>query len=314
MSKNAAIMKKKSHDLSFISVIIILLIMGCTNSTHKVYYPTSGKLLAEYGMENGKRNGIQKSYYESGTLKEEYEMVDDSLTGMYKKYYESGNLKVECNELNGKLQGKSLAYYQNGKLQAEVTFINGSRNGPFKTYDENGALLNDGRFKNDKQDSLIYTYYPNGNVKKKFFSKEGVAEGPYQIYLKNGKMEVGGIYHNDTTVYYNRYNEAGDLVEKYRDLKVIPERDTISLGSTYSGKIVIYGPNPDEVLLKIGLINRNEHKGVKGLKEIPQTGSDATFSVLPNKVGEWSLDIKMFSKGNPEVQMEEMIHFFVRKK
>jgi antitoxin component YwqK of YwqJK toxin-antitoxin module len=309
MSKIEA-MKKKSQFLGIYAIIITILIMGCTNSTHKVYYPNSDKLLAEYGMENGKRNGIQKSYYESGALNEEYEMVDDSVTGMYKQYYENGNLKITCNKLNGKFNGHSKFYYQTG----EATHVHGMKDGPFIFYDEIGNLKNKGHFKNDKEDSLIYTYYPSGKIHVKRFWKEGVSEGPYQFYFENGKMEVEGVCHNDSIVYYKRYNEAGDLEEKFRDLKVLPERDTISLGSTFSGKIVIYGPNPDEVSLRVGLVNKKEDNNVKELKEISHTGSDATFSVLPNKVGEWILNIKMFYKETPKAQMEKMVPFFVRKK
>jgi antitoxin component YwqK of YwqJK toxin-antitoxin module len=305
-------MKKIHFNRIATSIITLLLLIGCETNSHKIYYPNSSKLMAEYGMKEGKREGIQKTYFEDGNLHEEYEMQGDSATGYYKSYYSSGKLEFECSKVNGKINGRSKSYFENGKMRAEVNSILGERNGGFKIYDKKGYLINEGFFKDDKQDSLITNYYPDGKVKIKQMWKNDIQEGPFQSFFTNGKLYVNSVFHNDICVYSQQFNENGSLVSEDRLFDIVPASDTIYLGEVYSGEIKIYGPTSEDVCIKAGLMKKDPD--LKALKVLTVKEMSAYFSFLPKEPGVFYLEVQESSKTNRWKTVSEMKKLVVSKK
>jgi len=95
-------------------------------------------------LEDGKRNGKWKFFYETGQLKNEIEYRDDVEHGPLKLFHENGNLAIECTYVNGEVDGLWKEYYENGQIQEVVEYINGE-SFILDFWEENGEhLLKDG--------------------------------------------------------------------------------------------------------------------------------------------------------------------------
>ena len=68
---------------------------------------------------------------------------EDKKEGLCKLYYENGNLKSESTFKNDKTEGLYKTYYENGNLKSEVTYKNDELERPVKNYNENGELTKD---------------------------------------------------------------------------------------------------------------------------------------------------------------------------
>ena len=68
----------------------------------RTYYYEQKKLKSEVFMNNGKREGVYKSYWENGQLWEEVNYINDKMNGIYKSYWHNGKLKIEVNYIDGK--------------------------------------------------------------------------------------------------------------------------------------------------------------------------------------------------------------------
>jgi antitoxin component YwqK of YwqJK toxin-antitoxin module len=71
---------------------------------------------------NGKRHGIEKSYYESNALEWEAPYVNGKMHGVLKRYYDSGALKYESPYENGRRHGIK-KFYNNDKASIEYLVL-----------------------------------------------------------------------------------------------------------------------------------------------------------------------------------------------
>ena len=155
-------------------------------------------------IENYKKNGKGRDYYENGKIKYEGNFVDDKYEDKEAKYYyENGDLYIgefKDGIMNGngiiystKFEGKFLdGEYSNGKLYYDNgdyykgPFKNGKKEGKGKEYYKNNKLKYEGKFIDDKyEDDEGKFYYENGEVYTGQFQK-GI------IYGKGSKTDNYG--------------------------------------------------------------------------------------------------------------------------
>lgn len=141
-------------------------------------------------IENYKKNGKGRDYYENGKIKYEGNFLDDQYEDKEAKfYYENGDLyigefkngiqngngilystKYEGKYLNGKYSNGKL-YYGNGDYYIGP-FKNGKKEGKGEEYYKNGKLKYKGKFEDDKyEDDDGKFYYENGEVYTGQFQK-----------------------------------------------------------------------------------------------------------------------------------------------
>ena len=141
-------------------------------------------------IENYKKNGKGREYYENGKIKYEGKFVDDKYEDMEAKfYYENGDLYIGEFK-NGIMNGNGIIYstkyegkflngeYSNGKLYYENgdyyigPFKKGKKEGEGKEYYKNNKLKYEGKFVDDKyEDVKGKFYYENGEVYEGEFQK-----------------------------------------------------------------------------------------------------------------------------------------------
>lgn len=152
---------------------------------------------------NGKKDGLNISYYKSGRLHEEVYYKDGYIgDGPYKKYYNigesgenlwisytyknknidgfyienwpNGNLKRKSFYINGKLNGYECSYYDNNILEYECYYIDGGYEGFCKFYYKNGKIQRVCTYVNGKKNGLNEQYNKDGILIKKEFYKNGI--------------------------------------------------------------------------------------------------------------------------------------------
>lgn len=160
-----------------------------------------------------------------------------------KEFYLSGQIKSEAEYLDKKLHGIGKNYYENGRLEWTAEYINGKKTGVYKEYYSTGQLKAEASFYNDKQNGMLIDYFENGKIKSKKSFKEGTIDGFSLFFYPNGKIQQYGLHENGTTTFYHEYDEQGNLIDDYHEVRIISlQGDTIKEGETYKAKIKVYGP------------------------------------------------------------------------
>lgn len=232
---------------------------------------------------------IEKEYYPDGKLKVEAQYKDNFLNGNYKEYYQNGNLAVEENYKNGKLEGIKKVYFENGNIEWEAIYKEGVEDGLHKKYSGKGILLLEAYFKNGKQDGLTKSYYEDGLLESKQEYKNDIPNGKALFYYTNGQLKMDAIVDNDETIYYKKYDEQGNLLKEWRFVSIEVPSDTINLSDTYTARIKIYGPLPEDTMYFQTQLYYKDNNGVRELKEDWHTfafiNGEASYTYKPDTLG-----------------------------
>jgi len=150
--------------------IILFLILSISLSANAAEYtnentrPCPQDKALVCSLKNKPITGVLKRYYYvwggKAGIRFEENYQNGKLDGLRKTYYGNGNLEAEENYKNGKLDGLRKTYYSNGNLDSESNYKAGKKEGPVKTYYENGNLKEEFIFKEGKAISgFIYNEY-----------------------------------------------------------------------------------------------------------------------------------------------------------
>ena len=77
----------------------------------------------------GKKNGLQQSYWENGIKRFEFIAKDDAYEGEMKEWAQDGLLVHLSNYVNGQEDGTQQSWYSNGKIKSNYFIIKGKRYG-----------------------------------------------------------------------------------------------------------------------------------------------------------------------------------------
>lgn len=189
--------------------------------------------------DQGRKQGIWKTYYSNMRLETERRYKDDLLNGYVKYYNSDGKLEKaelyidgvkqegEDNEADFTIQN---TYYENGEIK-EMTSYNmaGKKDGISKSFDQsgkieraafyqNGYLISKGGIIDEEglfQGKWEY-YYLDGNLKSKGEYKDGKKYGKWTYYFTNGNVEQEGFFdkNGNYTGEWKWYYENGNLLRK----------------------------------------------------------------------------------------------------
>ena len=107
-----------------------------------LYYNLSGVLVMEENYNNGKKEGVSKTYSpKDGTLLEEINWQNDKKHGAYLNYYTTGSLRTKMYYNQDKMHGTFENYYENGKMKNKGVYAQDFRNGKWINFDEYGREL-----------------------------------------------------------------------------------------------------------------------------------------------------------------------------
>lgn len=124
-----------------------------------------GSTVEEGNYENGRKNGIWKTYYPNGNLKSEITYENSRTKGPYTLYYENGKVEEKGNWARTKNTGDFKRYHSNGKLAQDFTFTEtGKRSGKQTYYYANGNLRLEGNWVEGQENGEMREYYENGDL------------------------------------------------------------------------------------------------------------------------------------------------------
>jgi antitoxin component YwqK of YwqJK toxin-antitoxin module len=96
------------------------------------------KMMVEFDVVNGLKNGEFFLYSVSGKLKAYGIMENNKNTGTWEYYYDNGQLECKGEFKNDKPIGKWFWYYENGVRKCEGIYLNGVPEGNWMKYDNDG--------------------------------------------------------------------------------------------------------------------------------------------------------------------------------
>jgi hypothetical protein len=229
---------------------------------------------------------IKKEYYADGKLKSEQLSNHGQTNGYYVSYYEIGRIKDSGSIKDGKLDGFSKSYYENGKLNWEGIFKDGKADGYYKKYYENGNLRTEGFFKDGKPDSVSKEYSEARQLQTKSTWRDGciVTADHYDSQGRDRKR----IYYKDgVRTDYVDFDEDGINLLPSHTI-VFPQKDTISLGETYSASILFMEHNLNSLTNRhvfIAQLDSNDN-AIGELRELPMVKNEyAVYTEKPQQPG-----------------------------
>ncbi|HTB31168.1 MAG TPA: hypothetical protein VK808_04030 [Bacteroidia bacterium] len=157
-------------------------------------YADTGTALNKIDAE-GRKQGLWKKNYEDGNIRFVGHFWDDKPSGVFKNYYDQGDslqsIRVYSND--GQTAYAHL-FYTTGALWAEGKYVNEKRDSIWKFYDDVQRMVLKNQYKNGKREGKSVIFYKSGNTLEVKNYKNDLEEGPFQQYFDEGGLKEEGTY------------------------------------------------------------------------------------------------------------------------
>ncbi|MEN9700159.1 MAG: hypothetical protein RLZZ301_1357 [Bacteroidota bacterium] len=199
----------------------------------------NGALEEKLNIVEGKREGVDTSYYYSGCPQSIQSYVlglqdgptrvfyDSSALTQFEIWYRAGKFDgpsihfsnnpshdtLEVKRYSaGKLNGQQLSYGASKHIQRAVSYKNGLLDGPYLTFSENGAKEMQLAYKAGKKHGTWTYYYESGKIAHKETWDNGLKNGDFITYDENGTILEKESYSQDLPVgIHQHYYDDGKL-------------------------------------------------------------------------------------------------------
>jgi antitoxin component YwqK of YwqJK toxin-antitoxin module len=161
------------------------------------HLPAQNKETGNQVDKNGKKQGYWKRKDANNKLAYEGRFVNDIAQGVFKYYYEDG-VTVKAISVfsdSGKVTRTQL-FSENGQKMGEGKYINQKKDSVWKYYTEEGILLSEENYTKGKKNGSFKTYYKDGTVAEEVTWKNNIEEGLWQQYYDNKQLKIKGNYRN----------------------------------------------------------------------------------------------------------------------
>ena len=158
--------------------------------------------------ENGKKQGHWIKYDENKKKIYDGNFVDDIPFGKFTYYYETGLLKaINLFSQNGTVSRAQL-YDSGGKLSGEGKYVNQKRDSIWKFYNIDGKVISDENYVNGLKNGKFRVFYASGELAEEKTWANGKLNGEVKKYFENGQLKYYGHVIDDkvegkTTYYYS---------------------------------------------------------------------------------------------------------------
>lgn len=120
---------------------------------------------------------------------------DDKPFGVFKYYYsEIDTMKTIMEFKNNGTVGYATVFYMTGKKQAQGKYVNEKKDSVWTFYDEGGNLLSMEGYKEGKKDGKSLIYYPNGEIAEERNFKNDLNHGVFKQFFEGKKVKAEGTY------------------------------------------------------------------------------------------------------------------------
>lgn len=176
----------------------------------------------------GRKQGAWQAKFPNGKTKYEGQFHDDKPFGEFKYYYVSGALKAINSFGSNSLIAYNKSYFENGILMAEGKYIDQKKDSIWRFYsDVDSVLLSEESYSADLRDGMVKNYYPGTEqLSELIHYVKGIKEGEWVKYFEDGTVLLRGTYLHDVLVgeiIFNypdgKLNIKGQYVNGYKDGK-----------------------------------------------------------------------------------------------
>lgn len=156
----------------------------------------------------GRKQGAWKKLDEQGTVVYVGQFKDDKPYGVFTYFDTDGFKMTEMNFLNGGPVAYAKMYYIDGKLQAEGKYVNQKKDSIWNFYNSDGLFLSTETWVMGSREGKCIVYHPGTKQPASItIFKHNLEEGPYVEYYLEGqkKMEatyVAGNFEGTATWYF----------------------------------------------------------------------------------------------------------------
>ncbi len=173
----------------FLSLFAFLLVFQSVNAQQTQRNQTD---------EQGRKQGYWKKFDQMGYVSYEGNFVDGIPIGEFKYYYPNGKIKaVSMMSENGKLS-RTKMYHCNGRLMAEGKFFEQKKDSIWNYYSEyDGILLSTEIYKDRLKSGVWKNFYPDGKTAEIFTYENDQRNGSWMQYYTDGTIKLEGNFVND---------------------------------------------------------------------------------------------------------------------
>lgn len=187
-----------------------------------VVYNTTGGVLSEGQYTSGQLDGLQKIQMEDGS-RTEIPYVNGKRSGVEKSWYPGGGIAVEAPWVDGNQEGSVTYYYESGMVHSSIPFYNDKREGVHKTFHETGDPQGDESYRDDELNGPSKFWRIDGTPEMALNYRDGKLDGVQVWFHANGKKSreatmLLGIpngewreWDEDGTLIVEEMYEMGDL-------------------------------------------------------------------------------------------------------
>lgn len=137
------------------------------------HFFSDGKLALDHNLKYGKKEGLNREYYENQKLKAQAIYKDDEIHGTYATYHQNGNIETRG------------IFYKELKIGEEV--LQNVRDGTIERFDENGHKTQVENWKNYKRNGAMEFYaHGGGKISSRTYYKDGLVSGSEERFDKEG--------------------------------------------------------------------------------------------------------------------------------
>jgi antitoxin component YwqK of YwqJK toxin-antitoxin module len=97
-----------------------------------------GRQLYKWNFVNGKKHGLQETWYDNGQQTCKWNFVNGRKNGLQEVWYKNGKQMCKWNYVNGQQHGLQETWYDNGREEYEENYVNGRKHGLQKGWHRNG--------------------------------------------------------------------------------------------------------------------------------------------------------------------------------
>ena len=175
--------------------------------------------------EEGRRQGHWKVFDGNGKLKFEGSFKDNIPFGEFKYYYPNGTVKAISHIYNNGTEARTKTFHPNGKLMAEGKYLNEKKDSIWHYYSEfDGILLSEEIYDRGMKTGKWRTFYPDGSVAEVFTYVDDKKHGPWRQYFTNGSVKLKATYihgklEGQITIYHVNgiVNVSGSYKNNFQD-------------------------------------------------------------------------------------------------
>lgn len=148
----------------------------------------------EIPYENGKRSGVERSWYPGGELAVEAPWVDGEQEGSVTYYFESGAVHSSIPYYKGKREGVHKTFHETGAPQGEEQYRDDELNGPSEFRRIDGTPEMALNYRDGKLDGIQIWYNGSGKKSREATMLLGIPHGEWREWDDDGKLIVEEMY------------------------------------------------------------------------------------------------------------------------